>query len=219
MEFKEKPDIRELTLRNGLEFPNDEELVMMILGTGTKEFPVRSLARAVNNAVDESFGSDVLESLRRIKGMGDGKILQIAAALEYGRRKNDFMGNRITQPSDVVPFVANFALKKKEYFLGVTLNGSHEIIQIHVLSIGTVTSSVVYPREVFGVAMNENAAAIILCHNHPSGNIEPSETDIETTEKLLQASEIIGIPLLDHIVINTTSYYSFMEHGLLFTSG
>lgn len=219
MDIKVKPDIRELTLRNGLEFPNDEELVMMILGTGTKEFPIRSMARAVNNAVDESFGNDLLESLRKIKGMGDGKILQIAAAVEYGRRKHDSTGNRISHPSDVVPFVANFSLKKKEYFLGITLNGNHEIIQIHVLSVGTVTSSVVYPREVFGVAMNENAAAIILCHNHPSGNLEPSEQDIETTDKLLKASEIIGIPILDHIIINSMNYYSFLEHGLLFTSG
>lgn len=217
MEKIEKPDIREQTLQKGLLFPNDEELLMLILGNGIKGCPVRKLSRKVNNVVKQSTSDTIIQNLSQIKGMGISRILAVAAAVEYGRRRNCSHGVQIRHPSDLVPYVQPYALKKKEYFLCVTLNGNHEILQVHEVSVGTVDKSVIYPREVFVPAIQESAAAIVLCHNHPSGSTEPSGADIETTKSLLEASKIIGIPVLDHIIISCSDYFSFMEHDLLFT--
>ena len=212
-----KPDIRELTLEHGISYPNDDELLMLILGSGVKDCSVKNLARKVSDAVDISDEETLIENLGRIRGMGKGRILAVAAAIEYGRRKTSCSGTCIRNARELLPFIKNFSIKNKEHFICVTLNGAHEIIQIHVVSVGTVNSTMIHPRDVFSVAIKENAAAMIVCHNHPSGNVEPSENDIKTTEKLIAASEIIGIPILDHIIIDSSSYYSFMDHGLLFT--
>jgi len=217
MEYKKKADIRALTIENGMEYPSDEELLMMILGSGTKDCPVALLADKVSDVIFWSSREKLLNNLKDIKGMGEKKALQVVAALELGRRKNSSRGVRIGHPCDLVPYVKEYALRDKEYFLCVTLNGCREIMQIHVISVGTVNTSVVFPREVFAPALKESAAAVIVCHNHPSGKNEPSKADIETTERLLQASEAIGIPILDHIIIDRFGFYSFMEHGLLFT--
>lgn len=212
-----KPQIRELTLENGLDYPNDEELLMMILGSGTKDFPIRSLAQKVNDVVDSTYGDELITRLKDLKGIGLNKALQVAAAIEYGRRKNECVGVRISNAGDLFPFVQNYSLKEKEHFICVTLNGNHEIIQINVISVGSINSSVVYPREIFVTALKDGAAAMILVHNHPSGNILPSKADVETTRKLMKASNLICIPILDHLIINSTSYFSFKEKGLLFT--
>ncbi|MBR7064382.1 MAG: hypothetical protein IKI31_04480, partial [Treponema sp.] len=104
------------------------------------------------------------------------------------------------------------------HFVCVSLNGGHEILQIRVVTVGTINRTLVHPREVFSEALVENAAALIVCHNHPSGSCEPSEEDILATQNLIDASKIIGISLLDHIIINRDSYFSFLEHNLLFNA-
>ena len=144
------------------------------------------------------------------------KALAVAAAIEFGRRKNCHNTARIINPRDVVPFVRSYSMYQKEYFLTVTLNGGHEVIQIRVASVGTVSKAIVHPREIFSEAIKENAAAIIVCHNHPSGNCTPSDEDIKTTSVLMEAADILGIALLDHVIFDKTSYFSFVENGLLF---
>lgn len=216
MNMKIKPDIRELTLKYGLDYPNDEELLMLILGSGIKDCSVKNLARYVNDVIDVSTSEELLENLGKVKGMGHGRILQVAAAVELGRRKYQYSGLRISQALELVPFIKTYAMKAKEHFLCVTLNGNHEIIRINVVSVGTVNSSLIYPREVIELALKDKAAAIILSHNHPSGNLEPSNSDIETTKQLISAANVMGIPILDHIIITTGGYFSFLEHDLLF---
>ncbi len=217
MEMKSKPDIRELTLKNGLDYPNDEELLMLILGSGTRDCSVRNLAHNVNDVIDVSATDELLGKLGEVKGMGPGKVLQVAAAVELGRRKNQWTGLRISHASELVPFIKAYSIKSKEHFLCITLNGNHEIIKVNVVSVGTVNSSLIYPREVMEIAIKDKAAAIIISHNHPSGNLEPSESDINTTEKLISAAHVMGIPILDHIIISSGGYFSFLENGLLFT--
>lgn len=211
-----KPDIREKTLEHGLSFPFDEELVMLILGTGNKNMPIDVMADKIIETLDDSNSDNVVENLLSLKGVGVGKALAIAAALELGRRRNCHLRASIKTPKDVIPFVRNYAVSQKEHFLLITLNGGHEIIQIHVVSVGTLNKTLIHPREIFSEAIKENAAAIIVCHNHPSGNCEPSDDDIETTRVLLNASQIIGIELLDHVIIDYEDYFSFLEHDLLF---
>ena len=211
-----KPNIRELTLKHGISYPSDAELLMLILGSGTKDVSVDRLSKTVVRKLSETNCVNLIQTLLSIKGMGESKALAVAAAIEFGRRKNCHNTARIINPRDVVPFVRSYSMYQKEYFLTVTLNGGHEVIQIRVASVGTVSKAIVHPREIFSEAIKENAAAIIVCHNHPSGNCTPSDEDIKTTSVLMEAADILGIALLDHVIFDKTSYFSFVENGLLF---
>lgn len=217
MEISNKPDIREKAIKYGMDYPLDEELVMLILGSGNKNMPVAEMSRKIVDVMDSCDWNVTVENLMRVKGIGKGKALAVAAAMELGKRRSVHFGAHINSPRDIVPYIQNYAISKKEHFVSITLNGGHDIIEIHVVSVGTVNKSLVHPREVFGPAIKENAAAIILCHNHPSGNSDPSKEDIETTKKMLAAAEILGITVLDHIIISCEKYFSFLEHELLFT--
>lgn len=212
-----KPNIRELTLEHGFSYPTDTELIMMILGSGTKYCPIEILAQQIEQIISSCNREQIYENLINLPGMGKSKALTIMAALELGRRRNSFQNAKIKMPSDILPFVLNFSTKKKEHFLCICLNGSHEIIQIKVISIGTDTKTILNPKEIFLEAIKENAAGIIICHNHPSGNCTPSKDDINTTEQLIKGARILGIELLDHIIFSQNSYYSFVENKLLFT--
>ncbi len=212
---KIKPSVREIAMEHGLSFLFNEELVMLILGTGTSCMPVEVMAEKIVEVLDDSDPADVVDNLLRLKGVGQGKALAVAAALELGKRRSSHLCAPIKSSSDVVPYVQNYAVSKKEHFLLLTLNGSHEIIQIHVVSIGTLNRTLIHPREIYGTAMREDAAAIIVCHNHPSGNCEPSEEDIDVTHNLERVGEIMGIELLDHIIVCRESYYSFLDNKML----
>lgn len=209
-------DVRERALEHGMSFPFDEELVMMILGSGTKELPIEKLSRIVIDTLNDSNTDEIVKNLLKIKGVGKSKALAIASALELGRRRSQHIKGLIRTPQDVIPFVRNYSVSEKEHLILVTLNGGHEIIETTVVSIGTLNKTLIHPREVFSVAIKHNAAAMLLCHNHPSGNCSPSPEDIEATEILLAASKIMGIELLDHVIIDKETYFSFVEHNLLF---
>ena len=185
-----KPNIRELTLKHGISYPSDAELLMLILGSGTKDVSVDRLSKTVVRKLSETNCENLIQTLLSIKGMGESKALAVAAAIEFGRRKNCHNTAKIINPRDVVPFVRSYSVYQKEYFLTVT--------------------------EIFSEAIKENAAAIIVCHNHPSGNCTPSDEDIKTTSVLMEAADILGIALLDHVIFDKTSYFSFVENGLLF---
>ena len=210
-----KPDIREKALKYGLGYPLDEELIMLVLGAGNRQMSVQTMARKIVGVLDSCNSRDMVEQLLKMKGVGQGKALAVAAAIELGKRRTCHLGAHISSPDDLIPFVNHYAMSEKEHFLAVTLNGGHNIIQIHVVSVGTINRTIIHPREVFGEAIRENATAVILCHNHPSGHTYPSEEDIETTNNLIEASKILGIPVLDHIIIDCNSYFSFKEHELL----
>ena len=214
---KIKPDVREKALEHGFSFLFDEELVMLILGTGSKGLPLEYLAGSIVEVLNDCDFEDAVEKLLSVRGVGQGKALAVAAALELGRRRSSHLRAPIKTPCDIVPFLKNYAVCDKEHFLLVTLNGGHEIIQIHVITVGTLNRTLIHPREVVSVAMRDNAAAIIVNHNHPSGNCEPSEEDIEVTETLRKVSVIMGIELLDHVIVSRESYFSFLENKMLCT--
>ncbi|MDZ7792128.1 MAG: JAB domain-containing protein [Spirochaetia bacterium] len=108
-----------------------------------------------------------------------------------------------------------YSKRKQEYFLAITLDGAHVPIKRNVISRGLVNRTIIHPREVYRKAISQNAVAIIIAHNHPSGNVEPSEEDKEITQRLHEAGTVIGISLLDHIIFTKDGYYSFLEKGLL----
>ena len=210
-----KLEIRELTMQHGLEFPSDEELIMLILGSGTKRCPIRELAKQVLCIVMSSNNENLVENLLKISGMGRSKALMIAAALEFGKRVNRNPQVSLEAPIEVIPYIQSYAMQRQEHFLCVSLNGAREIISIRVICSGAGNMAIIRPSEVFSEAIKEHASAIVLSHNHPSGNPNPSRDDIRTTLKLYQAAEVLGITLLDHIIITKTNYYSFLENGFL----
>lgn len=215
MKKQEKIEIRELTLDHGLSYPSDEELIMLILGSGTKQQPIEQLAKKVLNSVLASNENDLVQNLIKIAGMGKTKALKIAASLEFGRRMNRNPQVVLDKPKDIVPYIKNYAVQPVEHFLCISMTGGREILSIRVICVGSGNMAVLKTAEVFCEAVKEHASAIIISHNHPGGNPMPSDSDIRTTKRLLHASEILGIALVDHIIITRTSYFSFLEHNLL----
>lgn len=213
--MKKKPDIREKVMRNGITYPTNLELIMLLLGTGTQGIPVGKLAQRVLNTITASSRDTLLQNLLKLEGIGPSKAITIAAAMEFGRRQNNHTGKQVSKPSDLIPFVHHYAMQEQEHFICVTLNGAHEIIKIRTVSVGTINKTMVHPREVFTGAIKDMAAAVILCHNHPSGNCVPSSDDIETTHRLVEAGECLGINVLDHLIITTKGFFSIKEEGLL----
>ena len=209
------PEIRELTLANGIAYPSDEELVMLILGKGTKDNPIEQLSEKVIQAINASNEDNLVENLTAIDGMGSSRALAISAAIELGRRRKGFLHSIIQKPKDVVPYIKHYSLMKSEHFITITTNGAHEIIGSKVISIGTVSRALIHPREVFADAVSPHASGIICCHNHPCNQCYPSNADIESTKQLYKASSILGISFLDHIIITRDGYFSFLEHGML----
>lgn len=213
--FEEKLEIRELALKHGLSYPSEAELIMLILGSGTKDRPIRELAKEVLSIVMSSNDENLLDKLMTIKGMGKSKALMIAAALEFGKRCNRNPQEALSSPADIVPYIQNYAMQKQEHFLCISLNGAREIISIRVVCTGCGNMAVISPAEVFSEAVKEHASAVVISHNHPSQNPEPSKEDLHTTIRLYQAAEILGISLLDHIIITKNRYFSFLEHDYM----
>ena len=143
------------------------------------------------------------------------KAMLLVAAIEFARRRIKPEGAKIVTPADLLPHVRHYADRKQEHFLCASINGANEILNIRVVSIGLVDRSPVHPREVFADALSDRASAVIVAHNHPSGGLEPSPSDIAITAQLKAAGAIVGIDLLDHIIFNRTGYFSFLEAGTL----
>ncbi|WP_277299889.1 DNA repair protein RadC [Treponema succinifaciens] len=210
-----QPNIRELTLLNGISYPDDEELIMLILGKGTKNNPIERLAEKVTKTINSSNEEELIPNLKKINGMGESRALIIAAALELGRRRRGILRSSINAPKDVIPFLQHYTLMPTEHFITVTVNGAKEILSTRVVSVGTINKALIHPREVFANAVSEYASGIICCHNHPCGQCYPSNADIDSTKILQKAAKILGIVFMDHIIITKEDYFSFLEHGML----
>jgi DNA repair protein RadC len=206
---------REKLIRKGAAALSDKELLAVLLGKGTPGMDVMMLASKLARLIDEK-GLDVkAEDLSQFSGVGDAKAALILAAIEFARRRIKPEGVKIVTPADLLPHVCHYADRKQEHFLCASINGANEILHIRVVSIGLIDRSPVHPREVFADALVDRASAVIVAHNHPSGGLEPSLSDIDITTQLKAAGEIVGIALLDHIIFNRTGYFSFLEDGKL----
>lgn len=204
---------REKLQRLGASALTDRELVMLIIGSGTHDMPVKSLANEIMKNIDQ--GKCSLEETMSIGGMGLAKAASVCAALELGRRLAPRTSRPITSPEEIYAVIRHYASRTQEKLVVVMLNGAHELLGTFVATVGLVNRTIAHPREVFAEPIASRAAAIAIAHNHPSGNVEPSEEDKEVTSRLKKAGDILGIKLLDHLVISEETYYSFLEHGLL----
>ncbi len=206
---------REKLLRKGVAALSDPELLAVLLGKGTTKIDVMALARNVTTVADKKGLDLTVEDLVSLEGMGNTKAMLLVAAIEFARRRIKPEGAKIVTPADLLPHVRHYADRKQEHFLCATVNGANEVLNVRVISIGLVDRSPVHPREVFADALSDRACAVIVAHNHPSGGLEPSPSDIDITAQLKAAGAIVGIDLLDHIIFNRTGYFSFLEAGRL----
>ncbi len=204
---------REKLLNEGAAFLSDEELISILIGSGVKGHSVFSLARKVLKVIDENYGSVSLEHLTSIVGLGKTKAMVILAALEMCHRIGTPAQWTITGPEDVLPLLIHYADRQQEHFIVLCLNGAHCVIHKHVVFVGFLNKSLVHPREVFSLAFEHRCAALIIAHNHPSGNVKPSPEDIEVTKMLVSVSHIMAVPILDHIIFSMHQHYSFASHG------
>jgi len=194
---------------------SDLELLAILLGSGTRDSDVLTVAGRILKAIDGGNDQVSLDKLQEIEGVGPAKASLIAAALEFARRRIRPEGLRVSFPPDALPLIRHFADRRQEHFICVSLNGANEVIATRVVSVGLVDKTQVHPREVFADPITDRASAVIVAHNHPSGSLEPSREDHDITARLKSAGEVLGIRLLDHIDFNQKGYYSFLEKGLL----
>lgn len=200
----------------------DSELIAIILRTGRKGKSVLSIAHELVHKYERVAGlvSLPLSELKKISGIGEDKAISLLAAFEIGRRMQSqskwSMDKKITSPKDIGEFfVPVLRDELKEKFIVVCLNSANKVSRYETISVGSLNSSVVHPREIFKFAIENSSASIILIHNHPSGNLEPSQEDISITKKLVEAGTILNISVLDHIIIGGNSFTSMVERRLM----
>jgi DNA repair protein RadC len=206
---------REKLLAKGAGALKPYELLAILLGSGTQGKDVIRLSKEIVKLLDEEFESLTLNRLLAIHGLGQAKAMQILSSLELSRRYLIKQNIKITSAEDVHRELQEYTHKKQEYFLVITLDGASHIIEKRIISIGTLNQSLVHPREVFADAISDRAAGIIIAHNHPSGQLEPSIEDKRVTKRLKEVGTIMGIELLDHVILSKNGYLSLREEGLI----
>lgn len=211
----------ERLLNSGVETLNNEELLSIILKTGTKEKSVKELSLEILKEHDIHALKDInIEELSKIKGIGKTKAATLIASIELGKRMNrtiDTLNDiKIDNSLKVFEYFKEILKdKNQEYFYCLYLNNRKKVIKNKLLFIGTLNYSTVHPREIFKEAYLVGATSIICIHNHPTGNISPSKNDIELTNNLVKAGMLLGIKIDDHLIIGKNKYYSFFENNLI----
>ena len=205
----------------GAEALSAQEILALILGRGISGESVMVTAQRLLSQFGglKGIAGASLEELSSIRGIGIAKASQIKAAVELAKRIDGYSESvgktPLKTPEDIVGLVqGRLKDKKKEYFLAILLDTRNQVIRVAEISVGSLDSSIVHPREVFKEAISASAASVIFVHNHPSGDTEASEDDIVLTKRLEQAGEIVGIDVLDHIIIGGKSYTSLKRQGL-----
>lgn len=216
---EERP--RERFLQDGPQSLSNQELLALLLRTGSREESVLQLSgRLINSFKGLRLLKEAsVEELTVVKGIGEAKAIQILASVELGRRINNLNDQDryvIRSPEDG----ANYCMEEmrflsQEHFVCLYLNTKNQVLQKTTIFIGSLNASIVHPREVFKEAFKRSAASIICLHNHPSGDPSPSREDIEVTKRLVECGKIIGIEVLDHIIIGEHKYVSLKEKGYL----
>lgn len=200
---------REKMQARGVEALSDYELLMAMIGSGNKQSDVTKIARSVQKMLEEKGSQLILDDLLAINGLGLAKATPIMASFELWRRQFEVSERPIIDnPEKAVEQLGDIRDKKQEYFVCLTLDGANRLIAKRIITIGTLTASLVHPREVFAEAITDRAASIIVAHNHPSGNLQASDADKQVTARLQESADLLGIKLNDHLIVTKTSYTS-----------
>jgi len=220
MPVGERP--RERLVRYGADKLSGEELLAVIISRGTAGMPVKEIAHQLLAYFGSitAVGEATVEELKRVPGIGIAKACQIKAAFELARRFQESLApterEELTTPEMIVRLVKpRLVERKKECFFSVLLDARNRHIRTEQVSVGSLDTTLAHPREVFDAAVHDHAPAIVVVHNHPSGDPTPSDDDIRLTRRLVEAGKVLGIKLVDHIIIAQEKYYSFRSHALL----
>ena len=213
LDNEDKP--RERLLRHGLKTLKNRELIALILGSGSQQNPLFTIAKKVEELLEkERLEALRIDKLNTIPGVGVSKASQLLAAFELARRFYEKPErNQILSPEDALVFLHKYEDKNQEHFLTLTLDGSKQLIAAHLVFIGTLNRSLFHPREIFSLACGDHADTIIIAHNHPSGLNEPSHEDTLVTRRVFEAGKLMGIELIDHLIFSKSGYYSFAANG------
>ena len=213
---------REKMLMKGRQSLSDAELLAILMGSGSRNETAVDLARKILRSVNDNLlelSRLTIPDLTKFKGIGQAKAVSIAAALELGKRRRGaepVQRKKITCSNDVFEyFSALIGDHTFETFFILLLNRANKILRHLQVSEGGITGTVADPKKIFKLALEHNATSMILCHNHPSGNVRPSDADIRLTRKLKSAGELLDIPVLDHVILGEERYYSFADSGEL----
>jgi DNA repair protein RadC len=220
--IREMPKVerpREKLIEKGPENLKDEELLAILLRTGTREKSALDLAREIlRRFPKKKFQKLKYEDLIKIKGIDEAKATTILAAIELTKRILKIGEETLPKIESVKDVVAQFSYlreKQREHLTALYLNARNEVVFKKHLFVGTLDSNICHPREIFKYAIENNAASVILVHNHPSGDPTPSKADLEITKRIKEVGKIMGIEVLDHIIISKNKIFSFKEKGLI----
>jgi DNA repair protein RadC len=209
---------REKLIEKGVENLRDVELMAILLRTGIEGKNVLKVsAEILSKFPKKKLLSLDFEKLSKIKGIGPGKACLLLAAFELTKRALEVEDNNlptINSAKDAVAQLQELRTAKKEHFVVLYLNARNQLVHKETVSVGTLNANLVHPREVFKPAIDCLAASVIIAHNHPSGDPEPSEDDIEITKRLQETGKILGIELLDHVIMAGNDFASLKEKGL-----
>lgn len=216
--INERP--RERLINHGVEKLSNEELLAIILKTGTKDTSAKGLASLILSQVENigDLQNKNHKQLLKIKGIGPSKAAVILACIELGKRINNKISNiqnlKADNPKVVFEYYSSLlGRKKQEHFYAIYLDNQKRVIEDKLLFIGTINKSLIHPQNIFKEAYMLDASAIICLHNHPSGNVIPSKDDINMTKNLVEIGNLFGIKVVDHIIVGSDKYYSLFENG------
>ncbi|MDP3732980.1 MAG: DNA repair protein RadC [Candidatus Daviesbacteria bacterium] len=220
MKIKDLPRVdrpREKLIKYGPGKLSNSELLAILLGTGIKGINVVELSNKIlKKFTGNNLAKADVKELKNITGLGEAKACEIVACFELGKRLlKEKKAELILSPEDVWEQLKDIRNHKKEHFVVFYLDTRNQEICREIISIGTLNESLVHPREVFEPAIRNSAAQIIIAHNHPSGNPDPSEEDIKITAKLVEAGKLLGIELFDHIIVTKEDFFSMSKENLL----
>lgn len=191
---------REKLLARGVSVLSSEELLQVIIGSGVKGFDVVQISKELLKMLQANSGRLTLDEISSIRGVSTATAAKLLVSLEVASRFT-VSGTKIRDINDVAMILSDIRTKKQEHFVVLTLDGADKLIDRHIVSVGTVNASLVHPRDIFTIALNDNAAGIIIAHNHPGGSLEPSTADIEVTRRLQESGKLLGIPVQSHVII------------------
>jgi DNA repair protein RadC len=205
---------REKLLAKGAQNLSDIELLQIIIGSGIQGADVTKISKNIKKLLDINGYQISLQQLTSIKGVSVATATKLVALFELAEREfKDF--EIIDTALKAIALVPELKTAKQEHLIVLSLDGAHRLIKKRLISIGTLNASLVHPREVFADAITDRSAGIIVIHNHPSGTLQPSEADINITNRLKEAGVLLGISLLDHVIITKNGHYSFDGNGKL----
>lgn len=208
---------REKIIAKGVAALSDFELSQVIVGNGNANADVMFIAREIQQLLNQGTDDVTMEALLGVKGVNKAIATRVLASVELARRHLVRDATPVLSLEDTLARLADLRTKKQEHVVCITLDGGQRIIAMRTITVGTLDSVPVHPREVYADAIADRAASVIIAHNHPSGVVEPSPKDVTITQQLAGGGHLLGIELHDHIIVTKTDHFSFRQHHLLYT--